>query len=31
VSLMSQAISDDLTANAFGYRVSNGLRWNFGL
>ena len=31
LSLMSQAISDDLTANAFGYRVSNGLRWNFGL
>ncbi len=31
VSLMSQAVSDDLTANAFGYRVSNGLRWNFGL
>ncbi|MFM1873859.1 MAG: hypothetical protein RL398_3281, partial [Planctomycetota bacterium] len=31
VSLMSQAVSDDLTANAFGFRVSNGLRWNFGL
>jgi len=31
VSLMSQVVSDDLTANAFGYRVSNGLRWNFGL
>ena len=31
VSLMSQAVSDDVTANAFGYRVSNGLRWNFGL
>ena len=31
LSLMSQAISDDLTANAFGYRVSNGLRWNLGL
>ena len=27
---MTQAISDDLTANAFGYRVSNGLRWNIG-
>jgi hypothetical protein len=31
LSLMSQAISDDLTANAFGYRASNGLRWNIGL
>ncbi|MEQ1632634.1 MAG: hypothetical protein ABL997_09700 [Planctomycetota bacterium] len=31
VSLMSQAISDDLTANSFGYRVSNGVRWNLGL
>jgi hypothetical protein len=31
VSLMSQAVSDDVTANAFGYRVSNGLRWTFGL
>ena len=31
VSLMSQAVSDDVTANAFGYRVSNGLRWNLGL
>ncbi|MEQ1630875.1 MAG: hypothetical protein ABL997_00785 [Planctomycetota bacterium] len=31
VQLMSQAISDDLGANAFGYRVSNGLRWNIGL
>ena len=30
LSLMTQAISDDLTANAFGYRVSNGLRWNIG-
>ena len=30
LSLMTQAISDDLTANAFGYRVSNGVRWNIG-
>ena len=31
VTLMSQAISDDLTANAFGHRVSNGVRWILGL
>ncbi len=31
VSLMSQLVSDDLNANVFGYRVSNGLRWNFGI
>ena len=31
VSLVSQAVSDDLGANAFGFRVSNGLRWNLGL
>ena len=31
VQLMSQAISDDLTANAFGYRVSNGVRWTIGI
>ncbi|MGE3171496.1 MAG: hypothetical protein AB7O97_02645 [Planctomycetota bacterium] len=30
VSLMSQAVSDDLTANPFGFRVSNGARLNFG-
>jgi hypothetical protein len=27
----SQAISDDATANAFGFRVSNGVRWTLGL
>ncbi|HEX5052009.1 MAG TPA: hypothetical protein VFZ65_09575 [Planctomycetota bacterium] len=31
VQVMSQAISDDLTANPFGFRVSNGGRWTFGL
>ncbi|MGE3352639.1 MAG: hypothetical protein AB7O84_12955 [Planctomycetota bacterium] len=31
VQLMSQAISDDVTANAFGWRISNGVRWTFGL
>jgi len=31
VTLMSQAVSDDLTANAFGFRASNGVRWTIGL
>ena len=31
MSLMAQAVSSDLGANTFGYRVSNGLRWTFGL
>ncbi|MGE3173494.1 MAG: hypothetical protein AB7O97_12790 [Planctomycetota bacterium] len=31
VQLMSQAASDDVNANAFGFRVSNGGRWTFGL
>ena len=31
VTFMSQAVSDDLTANAFGFRVSNGVRWTIGL
>ncbi|MEQ1632635.1 MAG: hypothetical protein ABL997_09705 [Planctomycetota bacterium] len=31
VQLMSQAVSDDLTANAFGYRASNGVRWTIGI
>jgi hypothetical protein len=30
-SLMAQAVSSDLGANSFGFRVSNGLRWTFGL
>ncbi len=31
VELMSQAASDDATANAFGFRLSNGLLWQLGL
>ncbi len=31
VTLMSQSVSDDLNANAFGFRVSNGIRWTIGL
>ncbi len=31
VELMSQAASDDAAANAFGFRVSNGLLWQLGL
>jgi hypothetical protein len=31
MSLMAQAVSSDLAANSFGFRVSNGLRWTFGL
>lgn len=31
VSVMSQMLSDDPNANVFGFRISNGLRWNFGL
>ena len=31
LTLMSQAVSDDVSANAFGYRVSNGVRWTIGL
>ena len=31
MQLMSQAISDDLTANAFGFIASNGVRWTLGL
>ncbi len=30
-SFMTQAVSDDLNANAFGYRLSNGVRMNLGL
>ncbi|MEQ1632587.1 MAG: hypothetical protein ABL997_09460, partial [Planctomycetota bacterium] len=29
--LMSQAASDDVNANALGWRVSNGARWTIGL
>lgn len=29
--LMSQVVSDDLTANPFGFIASNGLRWTLGL
>jgi len=29
--LTTQAVSDDLSANAFGWRVSNGARWMIGL
>ena len=29
--LVSQAITDDLNANAYGFRVSNGVRWTVGL
>jgi hypothetical protein len=28
---VSQAITDDVAANAFGFRVSNGVRWMIGL
>lgn len=31
VQVMSQFLSDDPTANAFGFRISNGGRWTFGL
>lgn len=31
VTFMSQAVSDDTAANAFGFRVSNGLRFTIGL
>ncbi|MGE3171492.1 MAG: hypothetical protein AB7O97_02625 [Planctomycetota bacterium] len=31
VQVMTQAVSDDPAANAFGWRVSNGGRWTFGL
>jgi len=29
--LISQAITDDVNANAYGFRVSNGVRWTVGL
>ncbi|MGE3171493.1 MAG: hypothetical protein AB7O97_02630 [Planctomycetota bacterium] len=31
VQVMSQAVSDDATANPFGFSVSNGGRWTLGL
>jgi hypothetical protein len=31
LELASQAITDDVQANAFGFRVSNGVRWTLGL
>lgn len=30
-SLMSQVVSDDFASSPFGFIISNGLRWNFGL
>jgi hypothetical protein len=31
VQLMAQAVSDDMTANSFGWRMSNGGRWTIGM